>query len=165
MKLKGTFQHPGLNSKVDSDGSGHEQEISLDLELKAKMYHKFFGYSEDEVRAVMESERKTIGLGDACSFMKNSYNLNFQDKYKFKGQKFRSIDLKNVKGVGAIIIVRFNLLFDQVFWDNLPSMIHPKQVIVNIENVQMLIGEQGTPKKTEDKKKTETPAKKNRAQH
>jgi len=137
MKVTGTIQHPGLNSSAGSDGGGKVQEISLSLELKADRCHEMFGFSEKEVKGIIENERKGTGLGDASEFLKNTYNLVFQDKYKFNGQKFQSVILKNVKGIGAIVILRFNLKFDQLFWDNLPTLAHPAQIIIAIDNVQM----------------------------
>lgn len=152
MKVTGTIQHPGLNSSAGSDGGGKVQEISLSLELKADRCHEMFGFSEKEVKGIIENERKGTGLGDASEFLKNTYNLVFQDKYKFNGQKFQSVILKNVKGIGAIVILRFNLKFDQLFWDNLPTLAHPAQIIIAIDNVQMTIDQTKKVKPSPEKK-------------
>lgn len=132
MKLKGGFVVKKF-CETEVAESDPLQEESLDLNFKVydkdllKGYNQgceLLGMSESEISGfVGEREIGGITINGFSGRKTGIYNIVING-FEFKGNKFTSFDVRYVKNIGNIIILRLRIPYQEKFHEQYPRFIH-----------------------------------------
>lgn len=123
MKFKGVGEIHAVNfCEKEVKGADPLKEEALTLLFNAKEYPEIVGMTQKEIISFMDNgENKGFNKDKGSKILSGIYNITI-DGQNFPGNQFSSCEVKRVKNVGDVIVLRCRIPYDEDFHRTYPTL-------------------------------------------
>jgi hypothetical protein len=130
FKGKGCISKQNL-CKKDMDASDPLIEESIIISFKAIEFSELAGMSQNEMEVFLgDNENKSFEKGTGSFILSNTFDLMIANRHDFRGVKFSSASIKEVKMIGHVINLRCRIEYTEEIHRELPALLN---TVIDIE--------------------------------